>query len=76
MLWKACQHPRKLDRSRRHPDSKALAASVLSATAGAIAVSRAISDKHLSDDLLSTARKGIKMRLGLSEPARVGRTMQ
>jgi len=41
-----------------------------------IAVSRAISDKHLSDDLLSTARKGIKMRLGLSEPARVGRTMQ
>jgi hypothetical protein len=53
-----------------------LAASVLSATAGAIAVSRAISDKHLSDDLLSPARKGIKMRLGLSEPARVGRTMQ
>jgi hypothetical protein len=53
-----------------------LAASVLSATAGAIAVSRAIFDKHLSDDLLGTARKGIKMRLGLSDPARVGRTMQ
>jgi hypothetical protein len=29
-----------------------------------------------NEALLSTARKGIKMRLGLSEPARVGRTMQ
>jgi hypothetical protein len=36
---------------------------------GAIAVSRAISDKHLSDDLLSTARKGIKMRLGVNPRA-------
>jgi hypothetical protein len=37
--------------------------------AGAIAVSRAVHDKRLSNDLLKTARESIRMRLGLSEVA-------
>lgn len=48
------------------PDSEALAAPVLSGMAGAACVSRSISDKRLSDDLLAAARQTIKMRLGLS----------
>lgn len=48
-------------------DSQALAASVLSAMAGAVAVSRAVSDKRLSDELLAAARQSIKSRLGLSD---------
>jgi TetR/AcrR family transcriptional repressor of nem operon len=48
-------------------ESEALAASVLSAMAGAVAVSRAVSDKRLSDELLGAARASIKARLGLSE---------
>lgn len=50
-------------------ESEALAASVLSAMAGAVAVSRAVSDKRLSDELLGAARASIKARLGLSEAA-------
>jgi TetR/AcrR family transcriptional repressor of nem operon len=49
--------------------SEALAASVLSAMAGAVALSRALSDKSLSDELLGAARASIKARLGLSEAA-------
>jgi TetR/AcrR family transcriptional regulator, transcriptional repressor for nem operon len=48
-------------------DSEALAASILSAMAGAIAVSRAVSDKHLSDNVLAMARSTIKVRLGLND---------
>ena len=48
-------------------EGEALAASVLSAMAGAVAVSRAISDKRLSNELLGAARASIKARLGLSE---------
>ena len=42
-----------------------IAASVVSAMAGAIAVSRAVSDRKLSDELISSANAGIKARLGL-----------
>jgi len=45
---------------------EALAASVLSAMAGAVAVSRAVSNKRLSDELLVAARVSIKARLALS----------
>jgi TetR/AcrR family transcriptional repressor of nem operon len=48
---------------------EALAASVLSAMAGAVAISRAVSDKRLSDELLLAARVSIKARLGLSDTA-------
>jgi TetR/AcrR family transcriptional regulator, transcriptional repressor for nem operon len=48
---------------------EALAAAVLSAMAGAVAVSRAVSDKRLSDELMAAARASIKARLGLSEAA-------
>jgi TetR/AcrR family transcriptional repressor of nem operon len=50
-----------------HSDPEALAASVLSAMAGAVAVSRAVSDKGLSDEMLAAARAGIKARLGVSD---------
>jgi len=46
-------------------DAEALAASVLSAMAGAVAVARAVSDKRLSDEMLEAARESIKARLGL-----------
>ena len=46
-------------------DGEAVAASMLAEMAGAIAVSRSVADKRLSDDLLSTARQRIKTRLGL-----------
>ena len=46
-----------------------LAASGLSAMVGAVALSRAVSDKQLSDELLDSARNGIKSRLGLSDVA-------
>ena len=48
-------------------DADALAPSILSAMAGAVAVSRAVSDKSLSDDMLDTARTGIKARLGVAD---------
>jgi TetR/AcrR family transcriptional regulator, transcriptional repressor for nem operon len=48
---------------------EALAASVLSAMAGAVAVSRAVSDKRLSDELVDAARTDIKARLGLGDAA-------
>jgi len=50
-----------------HSNPEALAASVLSAMAGAVAVSRAVSDKGLSDEMLEAARSGIKARLGVSD---------
>ena len=57
-------------------DGQALAASVLSAMAGAVAVARAVSDKRLSDELLEAARDSIKARLGLDDATLSGRTMQ
>jgi len=42
------------------------AAALLSAMMGAIALSRAVADPQLSDDLLASARKGIKARFGLA----------
>jgi TetR/AcrR family transcriptional repressor of nem operon len=57
-------------------DPKALAASVLSAMAGAIAVSRAVSDKQLSDEMLETARLSIKARLCVDDASLSGKWMQ
>lgn len=44
-----------------------IAPSILSAMVGAVSLSRAVNDKVLSDDLLASARAGIKLRLGLSD---------
>jgi TetR/AcrR family transcriptional repressor of nem operon len=48
-------------------DAEALAASVTSAMAGAVAISRAVSDRYLSDQMLATARESIKARLGVTD---------
>jgi TetR/AcrR family transcriptional repressor of nem operon len=48
-------------------DAHALAASVISAMAGAVAISRAVTDRVLSDQMLATARESIKARLGVSD---------
>jgi TetR/AcrR family transcriptional regulator, transcriptional repressor for nem operon len=48
-------------------DAEALAASVTSAMAGAVAISRAVSDRVLSDQMLATARESIKARLGVTD---------
>ena len=48
-------------------ESDALATTVLSAMAGAVALSRAVTDKALSDDLLISARANIKARLGITD---------
>lgn len=48
------------------PNSETLAASILSAMAGAVAVARAVSDKRLSDDVLEATRETIKARLSLA----------
>src|SRR5689334_6405887 len=56
-------------------DSEALAASVLSAMAGAVAVARAVSDKRLSDEMLEAARDSIKARLGLDDATLSERTV-
>ncbi len=48
-------------------DADKVAVSVLSAMAGAVALSRAVSDPDLSDELLEAARAGVKARLGLSD---------
>ena len=57
-------------------DSEALAASVQSAMAGAVAVSRTIFDRRFSDELLKSARASIKARLGLSDTALPGGSPQ
>jgi TetR/AcrR family transcriptional repressor of nem operon len=57
-------------------DSEALAASVQSAMAGAVAVSRTISDRRFSDELLKSACASIKARLGLSDTALPGGSPQ
>lgn len=51
------------------PDSERIAAFVLAAMVGAVVLSRAVSDKSLSDGLLASARKNIKLQLGLDDKA-------
>jgi TetR/AcrR family transcriptional repressor of nem operon len=46
-------------------DSEKRAAATLAAMVGAVALSRAVSDRDLSDALLKTANSGIKRQLGL-----------
>ncbi len=53
-------------------DAEKLAPSILAAMAGAVVLSRTITDRDLSDDLLVTARDGIKTRLGLTETVLAG----
>ena len=48
-------------------DAEKVAVSVLSAMVGAVALSRAVSDLDLSDELLDAARAGVKARLGLND---------
>jgi TetR/AcrR family transcriptional repressor of nem operon len=46
-----------------------LAPSIFAAMAGAVSISRTISDPALSDEFLATTRAGIKARLGLTDAA-------
>lgn len=48
-------------------DAEKLAPSLLAAMAGAVALSRTISDRELSNELLASTRAGIKARLGIAE---------
>jgi TetR/AcrR family transcriptional repressor of nem operon len=57
-------------------DAHALAASVISAMAGAVAISRAVTDPVLSDQMLATARESIKTRLGVSDTELSRSTLQ
>lgn len=57
-------------------DAHALAASVISAMAGAVAISRAVTDPVLSDQMLATARESIKARLGVSDAELSRSTLQ
>jgi hypothetical protein len=57
-------------------NSEVIATLVLSATAGAVAVARTIFNERLSDDLLKSTREGTKARLGLSDAAPSGGTVQ
>ena len=58
----------------RVPDAKRIAPAILAAMAGAVALSRTISDQQLSDDLLASTRAGIKARLGLTDLALASET--
>ncbi len=53
-------------------DAERLAPAILAAMAGAVSLSRTISDRALSDELLASTRAGIKARLGLTERALAG----
>jgi TetR/AcrR family transcriptional repressor of nem operon len=48
-------------------EAQKLAPSILAAMAGAVSLSRSISDRALSDELLASTRAGIKARLGLTD---------
>jgi TetR/AcrR family transcriptional repressor of nem operon len=50
-------------------EPQATATSTLSAMVGAVALSRAVSDRDYSNELLMSAREGIKARLGVSNAA-------
>jgi TetR/AcrR family transcriptional repressor of nem operon len=49
-------------------NERTLAASMLAEMAGAIAFSRSIADKRLSDDVLRVTRQRVKLQLGLGGP--------
>lgn len=57
-------------------DGEALAASILAAMAGAVALSRAVADTKLSDELLASARENIKARLGVGDATLSRKIMQ
>lgn len=57
-------------------DATRIAPSILAAMAGAVALSRTISDRQLSGDLLASTREGIKARLGLTDLALASEKMQ
>ncbi|MBL6937229.1 MAG: TetR/AcrR family transcriptional regulator [Alphaproteobacteria bacterium] len=50
-------------------DAEALAPSIFATMAGAVSLSRTISDQTLSNEFLSTTRANIKARLGLTDAA-------
>lgn len=50
-------------------NAHALAPAIISAMVGAVSLSRAVTDKNLSDELLAAARGSIKARLGLTDSA-------
>lgn len=50
-------------------DARKLAPAIVSAMIGAVGLSRAVSDRNLSDELLAAARSSIKTRLGLTDAA-------
>jgi TetR/AcrR family transcriptional repressor of nem operon len=50
-------------------NAEALAPSILAAMAGAVSLSRSITDTALSDELLASTRAGIKVRLGVTDTA-------
>lgn len=58
-----------IDPANDNEGGETLAASILSAMAGAVAISRAVSDKRLSDEMLEAARESIKARLGVTDAA-------
>jgi len=51
-------------------DSEKHAAAMLAAMAGAVALSRAVSDREFSDALLKTTNSGIKTQLGLTNSSK------
>jgi TetR/AcrR family transcriptional repressor of nem operon len=51
----------------RIANAQKLAPSLLAAMAGAVALSRTISDRELSDEVLASTRAGIKARLGIPD---------
>ncbi len=54
-------------------EKRALAVSMLSEMTGAVAAARAVSDKKLSDEILSSARRSLRARAGLTPSQHEGR---
>lgn len=52
-----------------YEEPEKLAGAIFSAMVGAVSMSRSVADKQLSDELLESARAGIKARLGLTDVA-------
>ncbi|MEI9885026.1 MAG: TetR/AcrR family transcriptional regulator [Rhizomicrobium sp.] len=57
-------------------NAETLAPSILAAMAGAVALSRTISDRDLSNELLASTREGIKARLGVTDVTLANETRQ
>ncbi|HEX4534601.1 MAG TPA: TetR/AcrR family transcriptional regulator [Rhizomicrobium sp.] len=61
----------------KNPQSpEKLASSILSAMMGAVALSRAVTDRQLSDELLESARTSIKARIGVDDASLSRETVQ